>query len=145
VQLSGGDSATVQFDAYPGLWFRGSVTEIAGSPDPRSGLYEVELTVDPDGKRLMSGFVSRIEIMPSKRDTYYIVPVEAVVEADGAAGYLFAFDPGTSSVRKIPVAIELFLGSDIAVSGDLEGIGAIVTTGAPYLGDGMVVRVAEEH
>lgn len=142
VQISRGDSAIIHFDAYPGMRFAGSVAEIAGSADPRSGAYEIELAVDPCGLRFISGFVAKIKIIPSKRNTFYIVPVEALVEADGDDGFVFAFDPGSKTVRRIPVKIGVFLSGKIGVTGDLAGIGAVVTEGAPYLSEGMIVRVA---
>lgn len=145
VQLSHGDSAVIRFDAHPGMRFAGTVSEIAGSADPRSGTYEIELDVKPGGHRFISGFVAKVEIIPAKRNTYYVVPVEAIVEADGSAGFVFAFDRDNATVRRIPVKIGMFLGGEIAVTGDLTEVDVVVTEGAPYLSDGMTVRVADSQ
>ena len=43
VHLQIGNKATVQFDAYPGQLFKGTISEIAGISDPYTGTFEIEI------------------------------------------------------------------------------------------------------
>jgi RND family efflux transporter MFP subunit len=142
VRVELGDLADVRFDAYPGVGFPGRITEIAGFADQRTGTYEVEIEFDPKGFRLISGFVGKVEITPSHGAAYYILPIDALVAADGEDGAVFAYDADTGTVRRIRVHVELFVDDDdIAVTGDLADVPLVVADGAPYLSDGMAVRI----
>jgi len=99
VRLRLDDPALVAFDAYPGEKFKAKVTEIVESADQMTGTYEVELKVDPAGKRLVSGFVAKVDIIPSLERTYYVIPIEALVEGNGRSGYVFAVDTGEANVQ----------------------------------------------
>ncbi len=141
VRLQLGDSATVLVDAYPGISFGAAVTEIAGFADPMTGTYEVELAVRPGGYRFVSGFVARTEIEPRLTESFTMIPIEALVEADGRNGFVFSPDAVRQTVKKIPVVIGEVFGAEIAVTGGLEGVDEVVTDGAPYLSDGSGIRI----
>jgi hypothetical protein len=66
--------------------------------------------------------------------------VEAIVEAEGHAGYVFAVTD-SATVKKIKVSIAGVFETWVAVSGGLEGIEEVVTEGAAYLTDGESVAV----
>ena len=141
VQLQLNDTAYVFFDAYPGKRFAAHITEMAEAVDPRSGTFEVELTVQPAGKKLISGFIARVEIFPSQRNLFAIIPIDALVEGDGYKGFVYAPINNQKSVKKIPVTIAQILDEGIAVSEGLENIKTIITDGAPYLSDGDAVKI----
>jgi RND family efflux transporter MFP subunit len=144
VRLHLGDSADVSFDAYRGVTFPAIVSEISEFADPMNGTYEVELRVDSSGYRLVSGLVAKVVIRPEEKRSYYIVPVEALVEAEGWRGFVYSIDPGGETVTKRAVRIDLLLGDEIAIRAGIEDIGRVVTEGAPYLTDGARVAVLEE-
>ena len=92
IQLQLQDTAHIYFDAYPGQHFTARITEMAEAVDQRSGTYEVELTMQKPGVKLISGFVARVEIFPSDRKVYALIPIEALMEGDGFTGYVFTPD-----------------------------------------------------
>ncbi|MHB0964615.1 MAG: efflux RND transporter periplasmic adaptor subunit [Gemmatimonadaceae bacterium] len=63
VRLAVGDPAEVAFDAVPGKVFRGKVTQVGASADPRTGVYVVEIAL-VGVAALPSGLVGRAVIAP---------------------------------------------------------------------------------
>lgn len=142
VQLQIGDSSAISFDAYPNTKFTGSVSEISSATDPRSATYEVELSFNPGSFKVASGFVASVEIYPTKKQHAYLLPIEALVEADGTNGTVFAVT-GEDGAREIQVTIQQILNNQFVVSSGLEGVSAIITEGSAYLVDGAKIKRVE--
>lgn len=143
VRLNAGDSAEVRFDAYPDRRFAASVTEIPNAIDFSSGTYEVELTLDngsSDGLKLAAGFVGKARIEPSARETYFVIPVDAVVEGEGSRGVVFTIKD--NKAVKLHVTVVHMFPETAAVSSGLEDIPVVVTAGAAYLRDGSKVKIS---
>src|SRR5437879_8913506 len=92
VRIRRGDRAVVRFDALPDRSFDGAVTEIAGAADPLTGTYRVEVTV-PAAAGLASGLIGRVEIRPAGARPLMLVPIESLLEADGATATVYALAP----------------------------------------------------
>jgi len=140
MRVRSGDRAVVRFDALPGRDFEGRVTEIAATADRATGTFAVEVSL-AGASGLVSGLVGRVEIHPASRATVTLVPVEALLEADGTSGtvYALAADGRTASRHRVSIA---FLDGDrVAVTAGLDGVSTVITDGAAYLDDGDAVRV----
>lgn len=138
VRLTVGDAATVRLDAYPDQAFKGVVREIAGTATPGTGTFAVEVSL-PAGAGLATGLVGRVEIATRAAGSVTMVPVEAVVEADGDHGVVYVVDGARAARREVRIAY--LDGARVGISGGLAGAGAVVTDGAAYLNDGDSVRV----
>ena len=141
VRLKVGDAATVRFDAFPGEEFAGAVREVAPGADPRTGTYQVEVAVRPGGRTLASGLVGRVEIRPAAGTEMALVPIQSILEADGDAATVYTLSTDGRKARRMPVSVAFIQGERVALSGGLEGVQAVVTDGAAYLGDGAAVKV----
>jgi len=149
VRVRRGDRAAVRFDALPERALEGTVTEIAAAADPMTGTYRVDVAVpraaalgpDRGGPGLASGLVGRVEIRPGAAPPLAIVPVEAVLEADGSHATVFALSADGRRAERRAVTIAFLTGDRVAVIAGLEGVRAVVTEGAAYLDDGAAVRV----
>jgi RND family efflux transporter MFP subunit len=141
VRVKAGDAATVAFDAFPGAAFTGSVREVGASANPATGTYEVEVAVEPGGRALVSGLVGRAEIRPSEGRRMPLVPIEAILEADGDRATVYTLSADGKTARRVPVTVGFIQGGRVAVSGGLDGVAAVVTDGAAYLDDGAAVKV----
>ena len=140
VQVALGDRAEVRFDALPDRAFAGTVTEIAAAADPQTGTYRVEVAL-PAAAGLASGLVGRVDITPRAARRAAMVPVEAVLEADGSRASVFALSPdGRHAVRRT-VTIGFLAGDRVAVVSGLDGVDEVITDGGAYLDDGTAVRV----
>jgi membrane fusion protein, multidrug efflux system len=134
-----GDKADIKLDAYPDEPVSGKVSNIAQAGDPVSKLYEIEIKVLPDGKRMASGLYGKVEVYPSQTRSYTIVPVEAVVEGNGNNGFVFVHDQGKA--RRIPVSIGYVDGEKVLISGGLENVSEVITSGSGFLRDNAAVQV----
>jgi RND family efflux transporter MFP subunit len=135
VKVNRGDSAAVLIDAWPGEPFRAVVSQMDEASNPMTGTYEVELKLDKTDKRLASGFIANVEIMPAQKISCRLVPMAAVVEADGQTGYVYEITPA-GTARKVKVTIATLYGTEAAVSSGLDNVKQVVTGGVAYLSDG---------
>jgi len=134
VRVRAGDNAQIHLDAYPERDFEGRVTRIAQTSDLASGTYEVEITVQPAGQRLVSGLVGEVDITPRSTATVPTVPVEALVSADGERGYIYTLDGSGPGVRQHAVrVVRLLAGGQAAIRADLPLGTPIISKGAAYL------------
>ena len=139
VRVRRGAAATVYVDARPGERLHGNVRQIGAAADARTGTYEVEINIEsPAG--LASGMVGRAELVPNGTIALRIVPIEALLEADGDRAALFALD-NNNRVKRVDVNVAFVRGQRAAVRSGLEGVSRVVTDGAAYLSDGSAVRV----
>jgi RND family efflux transporter MFP subunit len=141
VRLRLDDPAMVRFDAYPEEKFQAAVSEIVESADPMTGTYEVELKVEAENKKLVSGFVAQVDISPTEKKTYAVIPVQAMVDAEGRKAFVFTVDESTNRAKRIPMTIGFLFEDKVAVASGLEGISHVVTEGAPYLIEGTAVEI----
>lgn len=145
VRVQLGDSASVVFDAYPERSFSAQVAEIADRGTPRTGTFEVELSV-PDPQRLLkSGFIGRVTLHPSTRGNFVVIPPTALVDGDGRQGAVFRYDDATRRVQRTPVRIAEVLDNAVALSSGLSAGTPVVTSGANALADGDSVRVVRDE
>ena len=143
VKLKLNDEAALHFDAYPDRPFKGWVSEIAEAADPMSGTFEVEVSVDDAEGLLKSGFIARVDLVPSDTAALYYIPIEALVEGDGRDGVVYAVEAASETARRVPVRIAEILADEVAVTAGLDSVATVVTEGAPYLSDGARIQVVD--
>ncbi len=141
VKINYEDSAEVTFDAYPDEKFKARVTQIAQAADPYTGTYELELTLSPHHQKLIFGFVAHIRIFPRVKENYFLIPIEALTEADGRRGTVFYPHPATQRAKKAQVEIAHILNEQLAIRHGLESIAEVITEGSPYLRDGSLIEI----
>jgi multidrug efflux system membrane fusion protein len=140
VSVRKGDRAVARFDALPGRTFAGEVTQIAAAADPGTGTYAVEVTLR-DAGALTAGLVGQVEIRPGRGAPTTLVPIEAVLEAEGTEATVYALSADGARARRRRVTVAFIAGSQVAVARGLDGVHMVLTDGAAYLDDGAAVRV----
>jgi RND family efflux transporter MFP subunit len=140
VMVRKGDPAVVRFDALSGREFTGRVTRLGAAADPRTGTYEVEISLDRAGD-LAAGLIGRVEIRPARGLPATLVPIEAVLEADADLATVFVLSAGGDRAERRRVTVAFMAGDRVAIAGGLEGVAQVLTDGAAYLDDGAAVRV----
>lgn len=133
IRLALNDSASVFFDVYPEQPFVGSVVEIGEIADPATGTFEVEIRLQPDDRRLASGFFARVDIFPRSAQPYAVIPIEALSLADGDRGVVFTPDPDGKRAIRRQVRIAHLLDDRAAIAVGLDNAVSVITDGAQFL------------
>ena len=147
VRLAIGDRAQVTFDAFPGQTFAAHVLRLAAASDLATGTYDVELAVQPADAPFVQGLVAKVELAPSAaRALELTVPVEALLEADGAHATVFVLD-GTDATHAARRRIEIgeLAGDRAAVREGLTLGERVITEGASWITDGESVIVVAQR
>jgi len=135
VQLQLGDPAEVRLDAYAGRLLRGTLSEIAGAADEKTGLFPVEVRLESAPPSLASGLVAKLRLAPSagRARSLTYVPIGAVVEGSGDAASVFVVD-GTRARRR-EVRVAFIDPGGVALAAGVAPGERVVTDGALYLED----------
>ena len=143
VRLQIGDSAAVHFDTYPGISFPAFVSETAEAGDPMSGTFEIEITLTNYDKKLISGFVAKVDIFPAPEDMYFMLPQQSLVEADLDKAFVFIVSDSTNRVRKIPVSVGPIINDQVAIISGLDAGQRVVVEGSAYLSDRSLIEIVD--
>jgi RND family efflux transporter MFP subunit len=144
VRVNPGDVASIAFDAFPDRRFEGRVSRIGSSADPYTGTFEVEIDVAPDGARFARGLVAKVEVAlqgAAGGAVQTLVPVTALVEADGPVATVYVLDATQGVARRRDVTVGPIVGERVVVVEGLQPGEQVVTDGATWLTDGRAVRV----
>ncbi len=144
--LGPGQALPVTAEAVPGVGFTGHITQIAPAADPRSRVFEVEVTVPNADGRLKPGMIASIELrQPSARKATPVVPLTAVgnSEKDPKAYSVFVVErkDGRDYVHARAVHLGDSLGNGIAVIDGVNTGEFVVVSGATLVRDGEPVQI----
>jgi RND family efflux transporter MFP subunit len=144
VRVEPGSPAEVEFDAYPGRVFPGRVTRIGAAADRQTGTFEVEIEVVTEGARFVRGLVAKVALplaeMPEVTTDATVVPLTALVEADGPRAVVYVIDRQHGVARRKEVKLGPMVGEQVVVTAGLAVGERVVTDGATWLTDGRAVR-----
>lgn len=138
VKVRLGDPASLAIDAYGGLEATARVTEIAAEGHPRTGTFEVELTVENFPYELKSGFFAKATVFPSQQQAYFKIPMHAIIE--GLEEQVAIYVPDDQKVKKKLVRPE-FIGDDFfttSIASFDQNTPEVLTDGASFLREGEV-------
>ena len=144
VKIRMGDSAHINFDAYPGETFPGVISEIGTMADPYTGTYEIEVRLTRRPGKLVSGFIAKVDIYPADRARKVVIPVESLLDGTGLTGYVMVLADGRPERRKINIQTVTDYG--IVVQQGLSPGDELITEGVQYIrpGSRIKVNVADE-
>jgi multidrug efflux system membrane fusion protein len=144
VRVNAGDVATISFDAFPGREFTGQVARIGSSADPQTGTFDVEIEVKPDGARFARGLVGRVSLVVSdaaQSEPRTVVPLTAIVEANGRDAIVYVLDPQQGVAHRRQVTVGSIVGDRVVIAAGLQDGELVISDGAAWLTDGEPVRV----
>jgi RND family efflux transporter MFP subunit len=133
-------AAVVTLDAAPDTQLAGHVTLLSRAADPATGLFPVEITLQPTPLRIASGMIASARLQPGLGATLVRMPAGALVTAEGMHGMVFVLQDGRARRRAIEIAFTD--GAEIAVRSGLSSGETVITDGAPYLDDNEPVALA---
>lgn len=139
-RLHKGDAAQVALDAYPGEIFAATVKRL-GQGAETSGLYQVDLKLQPGRRPFASGLFARAQISVAATGRGLTVPIDALVRGQGDQARVFV-DIGSKAEER-QVRVVSWNDTSAVVAGNL-GVGLrVVVDGAAWLSSGTPLRLAE--
>jgi multidrug efflux system membrane fusion protein len=145
-----GDTADLYFDAYPNQLFPATVSEVAARADAATQTFKIELRLTGISKNtvsgksgpqnLLAGFVGHGRIYPSQKENLVLLPLTALLRADGKQAEVYVLDEHDQAHMRL-VDVAFIEGSRMAVRAGIQEGERIVTQGAPYLSEGRSVAV----
>jgi RND family efflux transporter MFP subunit len=141
-----GTRQVVTTEAMRGREFEGRITRIAPVADPKSRVFEVEVTIaNPDGD-LKPGMIAALKLNDSgAAPPLAVLPLNAVVRSPGHAGrfavYVVDQKATPPQARLREVELGEFLGNQIPIRAGLADGDRVIVMGASLVSDGEPVQV----
>jgi membrane fusion protein, multidrug efflux system len=139
VRVREGQSATITFDALPDRTFPGRVMQRGAATDPRTGAVMIEVSVI-GADAMPTGAVARVQIDVPSSALLLLVPVEALLEADGDSATVFVERDGRAYRQRVRVLS--LAGARVGVQG-IDASARVIGNGAAYLTDSAAVRIVD--
>jgi multidrug efflux system membrane fusion protein len=140
-----GQTLQVSTEAFPGEQFTGKITRISASADPRSRVFEVDVTVPNPNERLKIGMIATLVISDDKpAQQLPVVPLSSIVALEQHGKYsVFVIDDQAKNptAQRREVQLGSAFGNDVAVLHGLNVGEKVITVGANLLTDGEAVQV----
>lgn len=142
--LHAGDHQTVTLDALRGQELAGRISRIAPAADPKSRVFEVEVTLDNPRGEIKPGMVASLKLSEgAEAPAISVLPLSAVVRSPSGPDRfsVFVVDEKAGVARRRDVELGEYLGNFIPVRGGLAEGEKVVVMGAALLADNERVQV----
>jgi RND family efflux transporter MFP subunit len=141
-----GSPLDVTTEAMSNRKFRGQITAISPAADPKSRVFEVEVTIPNPDQSLKSGMIASLELVEGKpTQNVMVVPVSAIVRSkqnpDQYAVFVVDDKAGKQITRQRTVKLGEALGNTIVL---LDGVSLnerVIISGATLVTDGQAILI----
>lgn len=140
VNIKLGDSANIHLDAYASEKFAGRISEISNAADPYTGTFEVEISLQESQKQIVSGMIAKVDIVPTATEKSLTIPIDALVEGDEFAGFVYVLENGKQHKQKIK--INKIVQDKLVIEGLNKDV-AVITDGAKFLTSNTLIEVVK--
>jgi len=137
-----GQSAKVTLDGYPDHKFEATVFRKLQAADREIGSFQIELKLKLDQVIPAVGMFGKAEIKTDQIEKSVVIPYNALVEADGEQGFIFAPN-GKNRVKKIAVHILKFDNKKVYLKEKPFGIDQIVISNSAYLNEQSIIKIIQ--
>ncbi len=143
-KLKIGLPAVIKADAYPGVLFKGSISELSPIVDKASRTMEVKLKLKDPDSLLKAGMFAVVKLIIEEKEGIVKIPSEAMIKRFGES-YVFVLskDPssGKQTVEKREVIFGLRIDNQLEIIQGLAEDEVIVIRGQTLLEDGSFVKI----
>jgi len=141
-----GATLTLTAEAIPGVEFKGWISRISPTADPRSRVFDVEVTISRPPAGLRPGMIASLTLPIAKSSTpVTVIPINAVVRLkqtpESYAVNVVTDQAGKQIARQRPVKLGEAFGNMIAIKEGLSLGERVIVSGAAMVVDGEEVRV----
>jgi multidrug efflux system membrane fusion protein len=148
-RLSLGSDQAVTTEAYPSRYFVGKITRISPFADPKSRVFEVEISIPNEDGALKIGMVASLSLMPTATSAKVMLPLPAILRSpknkDGYAVLVVDEKANPPVAHLRDVTLGDFLGNMIPVLSGLEPNERVIVQGASYVADGEKVKILADE
>ena len=136
-----GNTLTLRTEALADRELHGRITRVSASADPRSRVFEVEVSIPNRDEQLKVGMVAALVIEDKSPEIGSpVVPINALVgsanQPGGYAVFFAAHENGGTVARLTDVQLGRTLGNLVVIKNGLKPGDQIITTGAGLLREG---------
>ncbi len=131
----------IRFPAIPGQVFQGTVSEISRVAGGANA-FPVRVLIDTDNPRIRPGITAGVTLLldEGQEEAAYLIPTVALLAGpDESSGFVFVFDPATSTVKQTAVTFDGVRASSVIVRSGLQTGDVIAAAGVSFLRDGQKV------
>lgn len=144
-QLKIGMPLTLMSEAFPGT-FTGHVTSIAPSADPRSRVFDVEVSFPNPGLKLKPGMIVTIKLANTHPgEGVPVVSMGSIVRSkqnpDGYAVFVVDDEGGKTVCRSREITLGSALNNAVIVTAGLHPGEKVITSGSTLVSDGETVQI----
>ncbi|MGH9938760.1 MAG: efflux RND transporter periplasmic adaptor subunit, partial [Blastocatellia bacterium] len=137
---------TLTTEAIPGVEFRGWTSRISPAADPRSRVFDVEVTIPRPPEQLRPGMIASLTLPTARSSTpVTVVPINAIVRLketpESYAVNVVTEQGGKQIARQRPVRLGEAFGNMIAVTEGISPGERVIVSGAALMVDGEQIRV----
>jgi multidrug efflux system membrane fusion protein len=137
---------TLTTEAIPGVEFRGWISRISPAADPRSRVFDVEVTIPRPPEQLRPGMIASLTLPTARSSTpVTVIPINAIVRLkqtpEAYAVNVVTEQAGKQIARQRPVKLGEAFGNMIAVTEGVSLGERVIISGAALMVDGEQVRV----
>jgi RND family efflux transporter MFP subunit len=140
-----GQKGSIRFAVIVDKTYHGTVTEISKVAGTANA-FPIKLTVEDVDARIRPGMTARVslELKDTDEESAYLIPVSAIAQrGDSTKGFVFVYDPASSTVKRTPVEGTSVRRNDVVISGGLKAGDIIAVAGVSFLEDGQKVKLLE--
>lgn len=140
------DQATVTFPTLPGKSATGRISYI-GAAAVKANAFPVKVELINPDDNVKPGMTAEANLAIKKENRMYgyVIPLQALLPSpERNQGYVFLYDPDTSTVEKTAVRTRGTVDKELIVSEGLEAGNIVAVAGVSFLADGMEVKLMEQ-
>ena len=137
----------IQFSVFADRTYHGKVTEISKVAG-NANAFPIKLTIEDPDQRIRPGMTARVTLLLSGNDqkAAYLVPLSAMAQrGDATKGFVFIYDPQTSTVKKTQIESGSVRGNDAVIFGGVKDGDIVAVAGVSFLEDGQKVKLMEQQ
>jgi multidrug efflux system membrane fusion protein len=141
-----GRTLNVESETMPGREFRGQITSVFPAADPKSRVFNVEVTIQNPGYLLRPNMIVSLRVGTQPAMTVQpVVPLDAIMKSknnpNGYALFVVADEGGRQIARLRDVKLGESYGSTVAVTDGVKQGERVITSGGTIVTDGAQVKV----
>jgi len=147
-RLPVGTNVTFKSEALPGRQFSGRVSSIAPAADPRTRVFDVDITFSNPNMLLRPGMVVSLQLpamkaLKTEMASSLVIPMNAIVRTKAGTQGVFVVteSAGKATARSREIGLGGTLKNRIIVTSGLQEGERVIVAGASLVQDGEVVQI----